>query len=85
MFLGRVVGPGDPVWLDEDRAYVLAWQAHRRDTCTGCGHSLTTSTAKENQLGYDAEVVRCHACAAQQRTLTKFADDGGERPGCYSG
>lgn len=52
--------------------------------CGGCGHPLEVSTAKENQLAYAAEIVRCHACAAKERAAKKFADDGGDSAGAMT-
>lgn len=69
------------MWLDEDREWALAWQDHQRDLCGGCGHSLTVTTAPSSQFGYAGEVVRCHACAAQQRTLRAFTDGDGDTAG----
>lgn len=37
--------------------------------------------AKENQYAYDAEVIRCHACAAKERAVESFEKAGGETHG----
>lgn len=37
MFLGRVVGPGDPQWLDEDREKVHAVLHAGIGECANCG------------------------------------------------
>lgn len=80
-FLGRVPPDGAPMWTDEDRAYALAWLDYERDLCKGCGQSLTKSTHKDNQFGYGGEIVRCHSCAAQARTVHRFVDDGNDQSG----
>lgn len=36
MFLGRVVGPGDPVWLPADRDKALWWLVHEAEKCPNC-------------------------------------------------
>lgn len=74
MFLGRVVEPGEPLWLDEDRDYALALHWLEAETCSGCGQPRSESTAIENDGGYRIEPIRCHACAAMARQSTKFLD-----------
>ena len=38
VFLGRPTpAPGEPMWLDQDRAIALVWQSEQHDTCSGCG------------------------------------------------
>lgn len=69
------------MWSEEDRAYALAWQQYAGSLCTGCGHDLADTTSPRNQHQYGGEVVRCHACAAQSRTVQKFVDDGGDKSG----
>ena len=50
-------------WTEDDRGYALALLALESETCDGCGHPVAESMASENQYGYRAELVRCHACA----------------------
>jgi hypothetical protein len=81
VFLGRVPDDGEPYWTDLDRAYALAWQAEQRETHT-CGQPLPESTAKENQFKYEAEPVRCHACAARDRIAEQYrGQDGADTAG----
>lgn len=75
---------GDPLWTDEDRAWALAWQAYLAELCSGCGHSLTETLEKKNQFAYDAEIIRCHACAATHRVMEKFTKDGGNSAGAMT-
>jgi hypothetical protein len=67
VFLGRVVAPGDPLWLQEDVTAALEWQAYQRMLCSGCSlpRSETFDIAMDD--GYDADVWVCHACAARER------------------
>lgn len=60
--------------------YTLAWLEYQRDMHT-CGHPLSVTMKPDNQFAYEAEPVRCHACAAQQRAAKQFADDGGDQAG----
>ena len=76
-----MVEAGEPAWTDEDRAWVLAWQEYEADLCNGCGDSMKVTTDPANQFAYGGEPVRCHRCAAQERTGRKFADDGGDQAG----
>jgi hypothetical protein len=67
VFLGRVVGPGDPQWLPEDVAAALKWQSEQDLLCPGCGQPRGESFDKSSR--YTVVSHRCEACAAlQQRT-----------------
>lgn len=42
MFRGRIVGPGEPLWLDDDRATALAYRKWlREDEATRCPRCRT--------------------------------------------
>lgn len=60
VFLGRVVNPGEPLWLPEDRAAVLKWQAEQDALCPGCRHPRRESFDKANR--YNVETHNCQAC-----------------------
>lgn len=83
MFLGRVVAPGQPEWLPEDRDKVIAYELEQDSLCPGgCGRPARESMARENQLKYRAEPIRCHACAERDRTKQAYdkregSDDSG--------
>ena len=64
MFLGRVVTPGEPLWIDEDRAYALALLSYEADQCSGCGgrRSQTTDPAMDGH--FKATPIRCFGCEA---------------------
>lgn len=83
MFLGRVVGPDEPLWTDSDRAWALALIAVEDDTCRGCGQPLSTSTAPEAEDAWVAEVIRCHACTAAGQRTNQFQQDGGDQHGAH--
>lgn len=76
MFLGRVVGPGEPLWLEEDRAWALALAQVEAEQCPGCGQPLAETTDPGAQYAYQAKITRCHACAAVAREGRDFAEHG---------
>jgi hypothetical protein len=78
-----VVGPGEPLWTDSDRAWALALQAVEDDTCRGCGQPLSEATAPESEFAWVAEVVRCHACTAAGQRTAMFQQDGGDPHGAH--
>ena len=61
-------------WPDHDRDLAVAWVEYDHDTCSGCGHPLSETTDPQNTFAYQAEPIRCHACAAAERG-TKDVDD----------
>lgn len=48
-----------------DRAKALAWHLEQALICTGCGHPLDETTAKDAEGTYEADKVRCWACHAK--------------------
>lgn len=78
VFLGRVVGPGDPLWLPDDTDKVLAFRRWERDLCPRC------ATREKDWFGDDGEPLvpapleavlrRCPGCAEVGR-LQSFAQD----------
>jgi hypothetical protein len=73
VFLGRIVGPGEPAWTEQDRQWAIALLAEEKATHT-CGHLIEESFAKENDGRYVGEAIRCHACAAAQRESQEFSE-----------
>jgi len=65
VFLGRVVGPGEPEWLAEDTEAALEWIDYVASLCKGCGEPLAECLDPENDGAYEAIPVQCHACAAR--------------------
>ncbi|MGE7432756.1 hypothetical protein [Kitasatospora sp. NPDC001175] len=76
ILLGRAPGPGEPLWLPEDRWWALALLELEAGNCRDCGHPLAETTAAEHEFGWDASVVRCHACAAGARRVGAMQEDG---------
>ena len=74
MFTGRVVGDGDPAWLDTDRGYALAWQANKRATCSGCG--TRADEWAEDDDAYISDHITCEGCARLAEEKTTNLDKG---------
>ncbi|MEV6696222.1 hypothetical protein AB0M68_03540 [Streptomyces sp. NPDC051453] len=74
-------GPGEPLWLDEDRAWALALAHVEADVCSECGQPHSESTDEKNEFAYTAEMVRCHSCATIARTVQAHQDQGGDTRG----
>lgn len=80
----RTVTRREVEWDDEQRAMMLAYQAHLADTCSGCGNPLSETTDRAAEGQYRAPLpTRCHACTpilsamktyetAQQRQALRF-------------
>ena len=77
---GRVPGAGQPLWTAQDTALAVGLTALEAVTCS-CGHDRRESMAPENEYGYVAEAVRCHACAARDRTAEAYAKQDGSTAG----
>ena len=73
MFLGRVVGDGDPAWLDTDRGYALAWKTHTRATCS-CG--TRADEWDEDDDAYISDHYTCEGCARLAQEKTSNLDRG---------
>jgi hypothetical protein len=73
--------PGEALWLPEDRWWALALLEVEARACRDCGHPTGESTARDGEYAYDAEVVRCHACAAGHRRVTALQDEGASPAG----
>jgi hypothetical protein len=72
VFLGRVVGEGEPQWLDEDRYWAEALAEVEADSCPDCGQPWGEATAKENEEAYKAHLVKCHACSISAKTVRAY-------------
>ena len=78
VFLGRVVAPGEPLWLREDRAWALALLEVEADACPECRQPWGEATAPDNEFAYRATLVRCHACATSAKTVRAHQNSSGE-------
>lgn len=74
-------GPGEPLWLDDDRDAAVALLEEEANTCEGCGHPKTQSMHPSSEGRYVAEVMRCHACAARTRKVNAYTSAGGDAAG----
>jgi len=86
VFLGRVVGPGEPLWLPEDRQAALEWQAYQDALCPGCKRPRVESFDIAMDDHYDVTALQCHACAARDRRAYNRArerEDGAPPFGLY--
>ena len=79
VFRGRVVGPGDPLWLPEDRVAALAWMARERTLCPGCRRSRHETFDIAMDDHYDVLALTCNACAARERKAWNMS--AGREPG----
>ena len=62
---GRVVAAAterEPLWTDDDRAWLLALLAEQRETCAGCGHPLDECRDPAGEKTWRLVVDTCHAC-----------------------
>jgi hypothetical protein len=71
--MGRVPGPGEPRWTEEDTAYALEYEAWAADVCPGCGHHLSESTDEEHQ--YDTQDRVCFACEAKETHIKALQEN----------
>lgn len=71
MFLGRVVGPQDPQWLDTDRGYALAWQLDKAATCSCGTRADEWETDREAYVGATHYCRGCDISSMQQADLPK--------------
>jgi hypothetical protein len=78
VFLGRVVYPGEPQWLEDDAVAALEWLADEHGRCGGCGH-LTSETVGPGEFDkWNAEKSgACDVCRAIDRAarLAAGTDD----------
>lgn len=78
IFLGAPwPAPGEPMWTPDDRAWAIALLDLEADTCA-CGHRRSETTQPEAEGTFQATPVRCHACAAKERTARKFLEGSNE-------
>lgn len=83
VFRGRVVAAGEPVWLPEDRAAVLRWQAEQDALCPGCRHPRAEAFDKANR--YHVETHKCGACGELGRTSWQAQKNRGKNAAPLSG
>lgn len=62
------------MWLPEDLAEQLAWQAEQRAKCDGCGQPKDESMNPDNDGAYEVTALRCHSCAAMSAKSKTYSD-----------
>lgn len=73
---GRVVGTGEPLWLQSDTDLAVALTELEASTCSGCGQPVAECMSTEGDGAYDAEPWRCHGCATRDRKAQEFSKAG---------
>lgn len=71
IFLGRPVpGPGEPLWLPDDRAWAIALRRVEADECPGCGNLLSETLRDDNDRDYTVTVHGvCTACYVKEAAV----------------
>lgn len=72
-----MVGPGEPLWLTQDAEDVLEYFREQALRCPGCGLPRDETMDPEAENHYRTRALRCHACAARDRTEKRFTERGG--------
>lgn len=81
--MGRVVAEGEPLWLDEDRAWSLALLDVEADACPECGQPWGEATDPDSEFAYQAQLVKCHACATSAARVRAHQDNNGNTDGLH--
>ncbi len=76
-------GPGEPMWLEEDRQWAMALMDVEADTCKDCGQPWGEATAQENEFTYKADLIRCHACTTATKAVSQYQNQGGDGRGLH--
>lgn len=77
----RTVTTFDAEWTEEDLVDALDWQSYEDSLCTGCGGLLAETMDPDRTRAYDAEIVRCHRCAAGDVAERMYRADNGDPAG----
>lgn len=84
IFLGRPMpAAGEPLWLDDDRAWALALAQVEAEACPDCGRPWDEASDPANEYAYHAQIARCHACAAGYRAIAHHEKQGGDTRGLH--
>lgn len=79
VFLGRVVEPGEALWLEADWVAALEWRTYEKSLCS-CGRPRTESFDKAMDDRYEVTPLVCNACAARDRKAWNRSRDNDGRP-----
>lgn len=56
-------------WPDDDQEWALEWMRNERARCPGCGHHADDVFDPDAEGQWDAQLLRCHACAARDAAV----------------
>ncbi len=82
IFLGRVVGAGEPAWLSDDFDAAMEWMEAEANKCPGCG-MFRDECMSDEPPDYVATPIVCHACMERDVRADQHAKGGGSRAGVY--
>ncbi|MFR0351784.1 hypothetical protein [Streptomyces sediminimaris] len=71
------------LWLEDDRAWALALAAVEASECPDCRQPWDEATARGSEGAWQAEITRCHACAAAAAKVGQFESAGGDMRGLH--
>lgn len=74
---------GEPLWLDEDRAWAMALMEVEADACPDCRQPWSEATAPDNEFEYEATLMRCHACTAGAHAVSAYQNSKGDSRGLH--
>lgn len=81
MFAGRVVAPGEPLWLPADMDLALAFKREQDTACGGCGQPIDESTDPKNARRYRAHEKTCYGCAVIDWRRDALSGEDGDLAG----
>jgi hypothetical protein len=71
---GRIVTPGEPLWTQDDTDLAAALTEIDSER-HACGHPRVESMDPAHEFDWQADFVRCHACASIDRAARRAAED----------
>lgn len=75
MFTGRVVEPGEPLFLTQDTDAALALAEEERDACPACGFPKVWCRDPANQFGvFEAHEEQCHVTYTREAHQSSMAE-----------
>lgn len=76
VFTGRVVEPGEPLFLLTDTDAAVALAEEEQDTCPSCGFPKVWCQDAANQFAFEAYASQCHVTYARAAHRNKVTDEG---------
>jgi hypothetical protein len=74
---------GEPLWLNEDRAWALALAQVETENCPDCGRPWSEVSDPDNEFKYQTELIRCHACTTATKAVSAYQNRGGDSRGLH--